>query len=255
MISAEVVPFLILAIGVDNMFLISRAERMVPEHVLEPKYRIAFAMQEIGPSIFVAAFCETLAFIIGMQTDIPALQSFCLVAGLAIVFDFVFQICIFLPALALDKARVNSNRADIFCCIKKEGDPIKPRDDIVRKYFNKHFVPFVFKKSTKILTLFITLCLIIIGAMSCPKLLRGLNQNVSFVSGSALFDYFETLFKYGDAGPPAYVIFKDVNYTNPENLNTLSEMTAELAQFNDTIIAPIYSWVGPFKNFIDTGVW
>jgi len=33
MISAEVVPFLILAIGVDNMFLISRAERSVPEHV------------------------------------------------------------------------------------------------------------------------------------------------------------------------------------------------------------------------------
>lgn len=33
MISAEVVPFLILAIGVDNMFLISRAERNVPEHV------------------------------------------------------------------------------------------------------------------------------------------------------------------------------------------------------------------------------
>jgi hypothetical protein len=30
MISAEVVPFLILAIGVDNMFLISRAERQVP---------------------------------------------------------------------------------------------------------------------------------------------------------------------------------------------------------------------------------
>jgi Niemann-Pick C1 protein len=73
MISAEVVPFLILAIGVDNMFLISRAERQVPDHVIEPKYRVAFAMKEIGPSIFVAAFCETLAFVIGMQTDIPAL--------------------------------------------------------------------------------------------------------------------------------------------------------------------------------------
>jgi Niemann-Pick C1 protein len=33
MISAEVVPFLILAIGVDNMFLISRAERSVPASV------------------------------------------------------------------------------------------------------------------------------------------------------------------------------------------------------------------------------
>jgi Niemann-Pick C1 protein len=33
MISLEVVPFLILAIGVDNMFLISRAERVVPEYI------------------------------------------------------------------------------------------------------------------------------------------------------------------------------------------------------------------------------
>lgn len=66
MISAEVVPFLILAIGVDNMFLITRAERQIPEHVVDYKYRIAFALKEIGPSIFVAAFCEALAFFIGM---------------------------------------------------------------------------------------------------------------------------------------------------------------------------------------------
>lgn len=35
MISAEVVPFLILAIGVDNMFLICRAEREIPAFVTE----------------------------------------------------------------------------------------------------------------------------------------------------------------------------------------------------------------------------
>lgn len=73
MISAEVVPFLILAIGVDNMFLISRAERQVPKYVTETELRLAIALREIGPSIFVAAFCEALAFFIGMQTDIPAL--------------------------------------------------------------------------------------------------------------------------------------------------------------------------------------
>lgn len=90
MISAEVVPFLILAIGVDNMFLITRAERQVPDHITEPGYRVAFALKEIGPSIFAAAFCEALAFFIGMQTDIPALQSFCLVAGLSVITDFFF---------------------------------------------------------------------------------------------------------------------------------------------------------------------
>lgn len=90
MISAEVVPFLILAIGVDNMFLITRAEKQVPEHIKDVKYRIAFALKEIGPSICVAALCEALAFFIGMQTDIPALKSFCLVAGIAVITDFLF---------------------------------------------------------------------------------------------------------------------------------------------------------------------
>ena len=89
MISAEVVPFLILAIGVDNMFLISRAEKNIPSHVESMELRVAYALKEIGPSIFAAAFCEALAFFIGMLTDVPALFSFCLVAGLSVIADFV----------------------------------------------------------------------------------------------------------------------------------------------------------------------
>ena len=106
MISAEVVPFLILAIGVDNMFLISRAERNVPDHIKKMELRVAYALKEIGPSIFAAAFCEALAFFIGMLTDVPALYSFCLVAGLAVLIDFVMQITLFLAALTLDGKRI-----------------------------------------------------------------------------------------------------------------------------------------------------
>lgn len=106
MISAEVVPFLILAIGVDNMFLISRAERSVPTHIKDMELRVALALKEIGPSIFAAAFCEALAFFIGMLTDIPALQSFCLVAGISVIMDFILQITLFIAALTLDGKRI-----------------------------------------------------------------------------------------------------------------------------------------------------
>jgi Niemann-Pick C1 protein len=147
MISAEVVPFLILAIGVDNMFLISRAERNVPEFITDMEMRIAYAMKEIGPQIFAAAFCETIAFFIGMLTDVPALYSFCLVAGLSVIMDFIFQMTIFLAILTVDGKRIQQNRADIaFCKVVKEVK--EPRKEFVRGLFKKYYVPFLFNKKT-----------------------------------------------------------------------------------------------------------
>lgn len=146
----------------------------------------------------------------------------------------------------------------MLCCLKDKSAPDKPRADLIRAWFNTHFVPFVFRKSTKRLTLAITVCLVVIGSFSCTKLLRGLNQNVSLVSGSDIFDYFEALFDYGNAGPPAYVIFNNVNYSDPENLAQMELIDAELAALNDTIQGPVYSWVTPFRNFVggaDGGVW
>lgn len=180
-----------------------------------------------------------------------------MVAGLSVITDFFFQLTIFLPALVLDQQRIAAKRVDVLCCLRKPDAPDKPREDIVRKYFNKYFVPFVFRRTTKILTVFITVCLIVVGGFSCAKLERGLNQNVSLVSGSDIFDYFNTLFDYGNAGPPAYVIFNNVNYSDPGNLEQMELMNAELASLNDTIIPPVYSWVTPFRNFVkkDAGEW
>lgn len=126
MISAEVVPFLILAIGVDNMFLIARAEREVNPDIKSMELRCAYALKEIGPSIFTAAFCEALAFFIGMMTNVPALWSFCLVAGIAVIADFLLQITVYIASLCLDGKRIQQGRYDIVFCISK-GEPQPPR--------------------------------------------------------------------------------------------------------------------------------
>jgi len=75
-------------------------------------------------------------------------------------------------------------------------------------------VPAALHTIGKIITISITVCLCTIGVMSCYKLELGLNQNVSLVAGSDIYDYFETLYTYGDAGPPAYLVFNNVNYTD-----------------------------------------
>ena len=231
MISAEVVPFLILAIGVDNMFLICRAEREIPEFVEEIEQRIAFALKEIGPSILCAASCEALAFFIGMLTDIPALQNFCLVAGLGVLADLILQMTIFVGVLALDNHRIKQNRIDCLCCIKK-SNPQPPRKEIVRANFQKHFVPVLFSTPMKLTIGATTVALLTIGVFSCYQIVLGLNANVSLVENSDTYDYFETLYQYGQAGPPAYLVFNNVNYTNPENINNMNLISAQLATLN-----------------------
>ena len=89
MISAEVVPFLLLAIGVDNMFIIVWAEKEVSNQITKVEERVALALKEVGPSVFTAAFCESLAFFIGILTGVPALVSFCLVSGIGVLADFL----------------------------------------------------------------------------------------------------------------------------------------------------------------------
>jgi Niemann-Pick C1 protein len=109
MISSEVVPFLVLAIGVDNMFIITRAERQVDPAITRMDIRVGLALKSVGASIFTAAFCEALAFFVGMLTTIPALTSFCLVAGIAVLVNFCLQITAFAAVLALDGRRIQNN--------------------------------------------------------------------------------------------------------------------------------------------------
>ena len=69
---------------------------------------------------------------------------------------------------------------------------------------------------------------------------------MSLVENSDTYDYFETLYLYGEAGPPAYLVFKDVDYSNEDNLVQMNLIAAQMASLNDTVLAPVYSWVGVF---------
>lgn len=254
LISSEVVPFLILAIGVDNMFIIVRAEKEVSDKVKEAEERVALALKEVGPSIFTAAFCESLAFFVGMLTRVPALESFCLVAALGVIADFLLQITFFCAALTLDAKRIQDNRCDVFPCIKL-SKRTEPRKAIVRTLFQKYYVPFLFNKKTEIVVYFFSLVFFSLGIVACSLLDLGLTQNVSLITGSDTYEFFNTFETYGEVGPPAYLVFKNVNYTDEDNINTLADISDGLSQLNDTVIKPVYSWVKSFQQFRTDGEW
>jgi len=117
MITLEVVPFLILAVGVDNMFILTNEFDRLNARSYTPSnrgfvgtnsigYIMGEAMANVGPSITVAAVSESLALLVGAYTKIPALESFCIVAAVAVLADFVLQLTWFAAALSIDTRRV-----------------------------------------------------------------------------------------------------------------------------------------------------
>lgn len=91
----QVVPFLVLAIGVDNIFILTAAMRKQRwEGAPGLEEAIGCALAQAGPSITAAAACEVLAFALGATAPMPAVRNFSICAALAVFLDFVLQVAL-----------------------------------------------------------------------------------------------------------------------------------------------------------------
>ncbi|VDL82799.1 unnamed protein product [Nippostrongylus brasiliensis] len=86
-----VMPFLIIGVGSDDVFIIIHAMRKTCKKMpLEDQ--IAETMEEAGPSITVTSLTNILSFGIGILTPTPAISIFCLYTCVGVAIDFVYQV-------------------------------------------------------------------------------------------------------------------------------------------------------------------
>jgi Niemann-Pick C1 protein len=97
-------PFLLLGIGVDDMFVICNAvdQTDINKPTLD---RIQEAFAHAGPSITLTSMTDAIAFFCGSSSSIMALKSFCVFAGLSIAMLFYGIITIFSAVLVFDMRR------------------------------------------------------------------------------------------------------------------------------------------------------
>lgn len=222
LIIIEVIPFLVLAVGVDNIFILvqthQRELRLPNESHAEHIGRI---MGKVGPSMLLTSVSESCCFFLGGLSDMPAVKAFAVYAGVALVFDFLLQITCFISLLSLDTVRQAENRYDIFCFIRgKRDDTVQAVEGVLYKFFKSIYVPFLMKKTVRVVVMVVFFGWLCASIAVAPHIEVGLDQELSMPDDSFVLKYFQFLQMYLSIGPPMYFVVTGLNYsdTNQQNL-------------------------------------
>lgn len=272
LIIAEVIPFLVLAVGVDNVFLIVHELNEVSKNSGEPVVeRIAKTMARIGPSCFTSFVLQTLMFLLAVTVKMPAVRNFAIYSAGAVIINFVLQMTLLVAILALDQRRMENSRVDFLPWLQADGAIELDSDGAPVSFeYNFHlkleqFAPWLLERSRKrkIMTVFFVWLGISLSAI--PYIELGLDQNLALPLDSYLIPYFDAVSTYLNVGPPMFLVVKDLNVTAREGQQTLCGKFSTCHEFSVanileqeykrgnllTIAEPATNWLDDFLGWLN----
>ncbi|KAJ8020679.1 NPC intracellular cholesterol transporter 1 [Holothuria leucospilota] len=210
LIVIEVVPFLVLAVGVDNIFILVQAYQRGYNPKEKVQDQVARVLGEVGPSMLLTSTSESVAFYLGALSDMPAVKAFSLYAGTAVLVNFLLQITCFVALLSLDSVRQKKNYLEIICCFQdKTASELPTGPGLLQQFVEEIYSPFL------------------------------LITPVRWFVGSYMLDYFNIELHYLNVGPPVYFVVKDgFDYESYENQNMICGITG---CNSDSLASQIYS--------------
>ncbi|KAL1790409.1 Niemann-Pick C1 1 [Sigmodon hispidus] len=220
----QVVPFLVLAVGADNIFIfVLEYQRMPRKPGEQREAHIGRALGSVAPSMLLCSLSEAICFFLGALTSMPAVRTFALTAGLAIILDFLLQMTAFVALLSLDRKRQEASRLDFLCCFSnRKLPPPEQKEGLLLRFFRKIYAPFLMNRFIRPVVILLFLALFGANLYFMCHISVGLDQELALPKDSYLIDYFDFLNRYFEVGPPVYfVTTSGYNFSSEAGMNAI----------------------------------
>lgn len=116
-----VMPFLIIGIGVDDMFILMSGLASAPLGK-STEDRVGTTMQSSGVAITITSLTNVTAFAVGVLSSFQSVRNFCFYSGLAVLLCYVNQMTFFLGCMSIHERRVAAQRHCITCLTTKSRE-------------------------------------------------------------------------------------------------------------------------------------
>ena len=115
---------------------------------------------------------------------------------------------------------------------------------------DRYYLPCLFSQAGKAIVLLLAGVLLILGLWGLTSLELGLEPQLAAPSDFYLVDYYNTEFSLGEAGPPAYLVLKDLDYADPVVRDAIRNVSTQLAHLQGYVQTPIYSWLDAVDAYL-----
>jgi len=255
----NVLPFIAIGIGIDDMFVITECWYNINSDSstasLSLAERMGRTMKHAGVSVTVTSITDVLAFALGAFTIMPGLRSFCVSAAICIAMIFLLQVSWFVAWLSLDQRRIESHRHGIMLCrtvepareVSDDKTEISYGKRVMKLYGNQ-----LDKVWFKISVIASTLGLLIFGLYGSLNMIQRFDPHKMLPSDSYLSSWMNIQMTYFPSyGFSAWVMTGPLDWTDMARLDQMVTQLEQASQPGPSrILRSVDSWWPPFKQFL-----